>query len=90
MLDLIKREPVKFAGFVLALLNSALQMAQEYGLSAGSAASLNIALTLGVSWLVAAVVVPTVKLSNETINEASTMTREDIAVVAATKAEGKP
>lgn len=89
MLNLIRREPVKFAGFVQALIAVMLQMAADYGLSSGVAASLNATAALGIAWLTAAVVVPTVKLSDAAIEKATNMTQGDIAKVAATKAEAK-
>jgi hypothetical protein len=87
MLDLIKREPAKFAGFVQALVSVLLLLATDYGLSTELAASLGAAIALGLGWFVAAVSVPTVKMTTAAIDRAATMTPGDIAKVAAVKAE---
>ena len=87
MLDLIKREPVKFAGFAQAFIAVLLQIAENFGLERGVSGAMSVTAALGIAWLTAAVVVPTVKLSDSAIEKASNMTKADIAKVEAVKVE---
>jgi hypothetical protein len=89
LMDWIRREPVKFAAFAQAVAAVLLQVAAEYGLGMETAAGLNVVVALGLGWVTAAVVVPTVKLSDAAIDKAAGMDKAAIAKVAETKAEAK-
>lgn len=90
MLDLIRREPVKFAGFAQAFIAVLLQVAENFGLEPGVSGAMSVTAALGIAWLTAAVVVPVVKMTDAAIAKAASMTPADIAKVAETKAEAKP
>lgn len=78
MLDWIRREPVAFSDFVKATVSILLIYASSSGLAPDLAAGINTAVALGLVWFTRAAVVPSVKLSAETVQAAKATTQADI------------
>jgi hypothetical protein len=84
-LDWIKREPVAFSQFASAATAVLLIFATDFGLTPEAASGIAGMVALGLAWVTRAITVPSVKLSEATLEKAADMTKADIAKVAEAK-----
>jgi hypothetical protein len=88
MIDWIRREPTSFREFADKVVVVLMIFAAARGVEPATASAIAVAIGALLTWITRAVTVPTVKLSDATIERAAKMTKADIEKVAEKKAEG--